>query len=354
MPLKIIRNDITKMAVDAIVCATDSELSGSGGADGSLRRAAGPKLAAACKKLRDCKAGSAKITRGFRLPCKYVIFTVGPRWQGGDRGERETLASCYLSCLELAKKNKCRSLAFPLIASGSFGYPKDRALRTAIDTIGVFLLENDMDVYMVVYDRQAYSISAKLFSDIQTYIDDNYVEENRRLEERGRNFQRSVFGAGNPEKADLAEKEHSLDMSCPRMPFDGMPACSSPDVQSPSLEELVSCLDESFSQMLLRKIDEAGMTDAQCYKRANIDRKLFSKIRSDVNYRPSKLTAIAFAVALELPLEETRELLAKAGFALSRSSKFDIIIEYFIGKGNYNIFEINEALFAFDQSLLGA
>ena len=353
MPLKIIRNDITKMAVDAIVCSTDSELSGSGGADGRLRRAAGPKLAVACGKLRGCKTGNAKMTRGFLLPCKYVIFTVGPQWQGGDRGEGETLVSCYLSCLELAKKKKCRSLAFPLIASGSFGYPKDRALRTAVDTISAFLMENDMDVYLVVYDRQAYGISAKLFSDIQTYIDDNYVEEHRRLEERGRNLQRSIFRAWDTEEAELAQ-EGSPDMSCPQPPFDGMPDYAPTCVRSPSLEELVSRLDESFSQMLLRKIDEAGMTDAQCYKRANIDRKLFSKIRSDVNYRPSKPTAIAFAVALELPLEEARELLAKAGFALSRSSKFDIIIEYFIGQGNYNIFEINEALFAFDQSLLGA
>ena len=344
MPFRIVRDDITKMKVEAIVSATDGKFSGSGGADGSIRRAAGPGLMAACLGLGGCRPGQAKLTRAFRLPCSYVIHTVGPQWQGGDRGEEEILYACYRSCLELAGSKGIESLAFPLISSGAFGYPKDLALKTAVRAIADFLLDKDMEVYLVVYDRRAYEISRKLFSDIKTYIDDNYVQEQARSLRLSELRFRLRPGRG--------ESDESLTDALP-MQSQAAPAAKLTD-GAPSLEELVSQVDESFSQMLLRKIDEAGMTDAQCYKRANIDRKLFSKIRGNINYKPSKPTALAFAVSLELSLEETRELLMKAGFALSHSSKFDIIIEYFISRGNFNIYEINEALFAFDQSLLGA
>ena len=339
MPLKIVRNDITKMELDAIVSATDPALSGSGGADGSIQRAAGHRFL--LKRLGALRPGEAKITRAGGLPCKYLIYTVGPVWQGGDRGEAELLASCYRKCLELAKRKGCKSLAFPLISSGSFGCPKDLALHTAVSAISSFLLNSEMEVYLVVYDRQAYRLSSKLFADIKSYIDDNYVQEQSALwARRGLPMNRAMPAA----ERGLESQELSGE------PEDLAPLMAS---RGPSLEELLGRLDESFSQMLLRKIDEAGMSDAQCYKKANIDRKLFSKIRSDVNYRPSKPTAIALAVALELPLPEMKELLEKAGFALSHSSKFDIVVEYFVSRGNYNIFEINEALFAFDQRLLG-
>ena len=335
MPLEIVRNDITKMKVDAIVNAANASLLGGGGTDGCIHRAAGPELLEECRRLGGCEVGGAKLTGGHALPCKYVIHTVGPVWRGGRRGERELLESCYKTSLELAKAHGCETVAFPLISSGVYGYPKDLALRTAIDAIGGFLLENDMTVYLVVFDRAAFQIGGKLFSDIREYIDDNYAAEHSdSLPERMR--RRNFVDAENvPPFCDSAEP----------------PLCAS----APSdLARAVDQLDESFSQMLLRKIDERGMTDAECYKKANIDRKLFSKIRGDRLYKPSKATALAFAIALELPLSETRELLMKAGYALSRSSKFDIIIEYFIKAENYNVFEINEALFAFDQSLLGA
>ena len=339
MPLKIVRNDITKMKLDAIVSATDPAFSGSGGADGSIQRAAGH--GSLLKRLGALRPGEAKLTRAGRLPCKYLIYTVGPVWQGGDRGEAEVLASCYRKCLELAEKKDCKSLAFPLISSGSFGCPKDLVLHTAVSAISAFLLEREMEVYLVVYDRQAYRLSSKLFADIKAYIDDNYVQE-----------QSQLWGKrGLPMSRAMPAVEGSVEFP----ELSGEPADLAPlmAARGPSLEELLGHLDESFSQMLLRKIDEAGMSDAQCYKKANIDRKLFSKIRSDINYRPSKPTAIALAVALELPLAEMKELLEKAGFALSHSSKFDIVVEYFVSRGNYNIFEINEALFAFDQRLLG-
>ena len=333
MPLEIVRNDITKMKVDAIVNAANGSLLGGGGVDGAIHAAAGPKLLAECKTLGGCETGQAKITAGYKLPAKYIIHTVGPIYEEGKQGEKELLESCYRQSLALAKEYSCSSVAFPLISSGVYGYPKDQALKIAVDIISAFLLENEMKVYIVVFDKTAYKISEKLFSDIAEYIDDNYVEE--RVDyycESMRLSRHMPAAAPMPVKSIECSVDKGLD----------------------DLDVIMMFLDESFSQMLLRKIDEKGMTDAECYKKANIDRKLFSKIRSDAHYKPSKPTAIAFAISLELTLDETADLLKKAGFALSHSNKFDIIIEYFIRKGNYNIFEINEALFAFDQSLLGA
>ena len=353
MPLQIVRNDITKMKVDAIVNAANTSLLGGGGVDGCIHRAAGPALLAECRTLGGCETGSAKLTGAGNLPCRYVIHAVGPRWSGGRRGEREKLASCYRTSLALAEEKGCESIAFPLISSGIYGYPKDQALRVAVETISAFVLEHDMMVYLVIFGRRDYQIGEKLFGDITSYIDDNYVEAHsddmaERLRRMNGPFRRkkealAESGAGN--RPEPALSYHAL----PEM----MPA-PSVGAAGPSLQEAVDRIDESFSEMLLRKIDESGMTDAACYKKANIDRKLFSKIRGDRLYKPSKPTAIAFAIALELPLAETADLLRKAGFALSPSNKFDIIIRYFIERGNYNVFEINEALFAFDQSLLGA
>ena len=334
MPLEIVRNDITKMTVDAIVNAANESLLGGGGVDGAIHYAAGPKLLAECKTLGGCKTGEAKITGGYNLPAKYVIHTVGPIYEDGKHGEKALLESCYRESLALAKEHNCETVAFPLISSGVYGYPKDQALKVAIDVISDFLLENEMKVYIVIFDKATYKISEKLFSDIAEYIDDNYVDEHT-------DYRRERMRMNVPMQASIGFFEADLCECKAKLSKD-------------DLDTKLKQIDESFSQMLLRKIDEKGMTDAECYKKANIDRKLFSKIRSDVHYKPSKPTAIAFAISLELSLDETEDMLKKAGFALSHSNKFDIIIEYFISKGNYNIFEINEALFAFDQSLLGA
>ncbi len=335
MPLEIVRNDITKMTVDAIVNAANESLLGGGGVDGCIHHAAGNALLEECKTLGGCRTGKAKITGGYNLPAKYVIHTVGPIYKDGKHCEKALLESCYRESLALAKEHNCETVAFPLISSGIYGYPKDQALKVAIDVISDFLLENDMTVYIVIFDKASYKISEKLFADIAEYIDDNYVyvHTDYRRERSRMNYpcQSVMIGSVEPEFLERKTKVEHID-----------------------LDTKLKQIDESFSQMLLRKIDEKGMTDAECYKKANIDRKLFSKIRSDVHYKPSKPTAIAFAVSLELSLDETEDMLKKAGFALSHSNKFDIIIEYFISNGNYNIFEINEALFAFDQSLLGA
>ena len=269
-------------------------------------------------------AVAAKITGAYKLPCKYVIHTVGPVWQGGNYHEEELLSSCYRNSLQLAKAYECESVAFPLISSGVYGYPKEQALQVAINEICKFLADNDMLVYIVVFDKDGFRVSKKLVRDIAEYIDEHYVETHY-SENRSRGLSR------------LLRQPETYPMQTAAL----------------NLVDVVNQLDESFSQMLLRKIDEKGLTDSQCYKKANVDRKLFSKIRNNVNYKPKKTTAIAFAVALELSLDETKEMLQKAGYALSHSNKFDVIIEYFIQKGEYDIFTVNEALFEFDQVLLG-
>lgn len=347
MPIQIVRNDITKIKCDAIVNAANSTLLGGGGVDGAIHKAAGKGLLAECIKLHGCKTGEAKITSAYNLPCKYVIHTVGPKWRGGQNGEKELLESCYRNSLRLAKEHNCESVAFPLISSGVYRYPKDGALKVAVDMISEFLLENEMLVYIVIFDKSSFKISQKLFNNISEYIDDKYVDAHFDYNlERMRNFGESCSlsypAYQEYEPATVLAETSILRSDSPK------------PKKSSSLEEAIEDMDESFTQMLLRKIDESGMTDAQCYKKANIDRKLFSKIRSNINYRPKKTTALAFAIALGLSLDETKDMLMKAGFALSHSNKFDIIVEYFIKNGNYNIYEINEALFAFDQCLLGA
>lgn len=350
MPIRIVRNDITKMAVDAIVNAANSSLLGGGGVDGCIHRAAGPELLAECRGLGGCETGDAKVTGAYRLPCKYVIHTVGPVWRGGNYGERELLACCYRRSLELALERGCETVAFPLISSGVYGYPKDQALQAAMETIGEFLLNHDLTVYIVVFDKVSYQIGGKLFSDIAAYIDQRYVDEHTdRALERSR--RQALWDAPMACPPPMRWDDRQAEGTGPAF-GEGQPLMAG-IAASTSLSDALKRLDEGFSQSLLRLIDQKGMTDAQCYKKANIDRKLFSKIRSNPAYRPSKPTALAFAVALELSLDETVELLKKAGFALSRSSKFDIIVEYFISRGCYDVFTINEALFAFDQSLLG-
>lgn len=367
MSLQIIRDDITRVRCDAIVNAAKKSLLGGGGVDGAIHRAAGPRLLIECMTLGGCKTGQAKITGGYALPAKYVIHTVGPVWQGGSCGEREQLASCYRQSLQLAVKHNCQSVAFPLISTGAFGFPKDQALRIAVNTITDFLLELDTDltVYLVIFNKSAYLISKKLYADIKSFIDDVYVDEHddspRRRFERFQAAQMEdeapLFDTedvcytrplpDNSEKTELRKMRESFPSPAPTAPDPS-------GTRMTNLTNLLRQMDESFTQMLLRKIDERGIKDSECYKRANIDRKLFSKIRSDIHYKPSKQTVIALAIALELPLDETKDMLMKAGYALSHSNKFDIIVEYFIRRGNYDIFEINEALFAFDQRLLGS
>ena len=355
MPFEIVRNDITRMQVDAIVNAANYSLLGGGGVDGAIHRAAGPELLAECRTLNGCETGQAKITGGYRLPAKYVIHTVGPVWHGGANQERELLASCYRSCLELAEQYSAQSIAFPMISAGTYGYPKDEAMEVAVEEISRFLLHHEMTVYLVVFGRQEFFTGSKLFRDIREYVDDHYVETHvqKNIENR-----REYLWHQDERKALLLDQSIMTD-SAPA-PGDDMPSLAQPrpavpvcGAGGPDWEKLVRNTDEGFSETLLRLIDEKGMTDAQCYKKANVDRRLFSKIRSDPEYRPSKPTVFAFAIALELTLPETRKLLEKAGFALTHSSKLDVVLEYCIKKRIYDVIQINEVLFDLDLPLLG-
>ncbi|MBP3650797.1 MAG: macro domain-containing protein [Clostridia bacterium] len=383
MPFTIIRNDITRMAVDAIVNSAAPHLLGGGGADGEIHRVAGPELAKACRKLGGCKPGQVKLTEGYGLPCRYVIHTVGPMWMGGLFGEEETLRHCYRNALQLAREKGLETIAFPLISSGIFAYPREKALRIATEEIGDFVLQNDLMVYLVVYDRESFRIGSKLQQDIQQFIDDRYVKEHGQSRdfsafvppspreaarpfsnmlwnqpvssseiEQNSQFEEDALPMGEPPVEDwgFPDLGHTADMCCEAVPFAGS---WYEEEHEANLRSLLSQQDESFTQRLLRLIDESGMTDPECYRRANIDRRLFSKIRNNPHYQPSKQTALAFAVALRLDRSATEQLLQTAGLALSRSNKFDIIVEYCLTHGIYDIHQVNGILYNFDQITLG-
>ena len=339
MPFEIVRNDITKMKVDVIVNAANSSLKMGGGVCGAIFTAAGPQLLQAeCDEIGHCEPGHAVITSAYALPSKHIIHTVGPVWNGGSYGEAKILESCYIESLELARKYDLKSIAFPLISSGVYGYPKDEALHVAISAIGSYLLRYDLTVYLVVYDNKSFVLSEKLFKSVEKYIDDNYIEKHPDLRSNNRN-EMIDFSFNDSEKMlrNITYNESALPTSKPKR----------------KLEDVVDALDETFSLRLLRLIDERDCKDSEVYRRANIDRRLFSKIRSDEYYQPSKATAIALAIALKLNRDETIDLLGTAGYTLSHSSKFDVIIEYFIKEGIHNLFEINQVLFKYDQPLLG-
>ena len=350
MPFEIVRNDITRMKVDAIVNAANEKLAPGGGVCGAIHKAAGPELAAACALLGGCETGSAKITSGYNLPAKYVIHTPGPRWFGGVIREKEKLYSCYQASLQLACEHGCKSIAFPLISSGIYGYPKEQAFRVASDAIRDFLMQDDCDpdltVYLVVFDKSSMLAGSALYESIAEYIDDRYAEAHYIRRNRDESDYAAGYAPSMPESQPIfAEPAKKKKAPAKAKYTDAAPS---------SLEDALEMLDESFTQMLLRKIDEKGFKkDSDCYKGANIDRKLFSKIRSDMHYKPKKTTALALAIGLQLSLDETKELLMKAGYSLTHSSKMDIIVEYFIVNGIYTIQTINEALYRFDQPTLG-
>ncbi len=342
MPFTIVRQDITKMKVDAIVNAANTDLQMGGGVCGAIFKAAGAaQLQAACDKLAPIKTGEAVITPGFSLPAKFIIQAAGPVYRQWNKEQNEQhLRAAYTNSLKRAIENNCETIAFPLISSGIYGYPKDEALQVATSAIHNFLRDHDIDVTLVVYDKAAFSISRELLGAVESYIDEHYIETHEIRRRQLLDVEQDAIYEVDEDVTNYNEPIFEEILS----PSVGAPA---------PLDDLVGNLDEPFSQMLLRFIDTKEMTDVEVYKRANLDRKLFSKIRSNKGYMPSKRTAIALAVALELSLDETDDLLERAGYALSHAVKFDVIVEYFITNSKYDVFEINEVLFEYDQPLLG-
>ena len=385
MPFHIIRDNITRVHADAIVNTANPEPVYAGGTDSAIYHAAGrDRLLAERKKIGRINPGQAAFTPAFALHAKYIIHTVGPVWQGGDRGEFELLASCYRNALGIARRLGCESIAFPLISTGVYGFPKDRALEIALREISVFLEKSEMDVTLVVFDRKSFDLSAGLAADIRQYINENYVTEQtaeeyaiddqyfgqslnqtlrpaarRELQRRSARHSRlespsrksdAKDSSPQGEKPDYLLREEGAAYE-PDQSVSSAPARPRPQR---SLQDVMSQVGESFQECLLRLIDQRGLTDAQVYKRANIDRKLFSKIRCNPHYIPRRKTIISLAVALELNIDEMTDLLLKAGIALSPGSKFDLIIRYCVENQIYDSMTINAILFDYDQPLLGA
>ena len=337
MPFEIVRNDITNMRVDAIVNSANPRPVIGLGTDSSIHEKAGPELLAARQKIGSISMGQAAITPAFRLPAKYVIHTVGPVWEGGSYGEETLLRSCYDQSLKMALEHDCKSIAFPLIATNNYGFPKDKALQIAVAAFSEFLLEHEMLIYLVVFDRGAYKLSEKLFHSIASYIDDHYVE----------GWEEATYGG------EKEYRQQSIRRRRDRELFRKSVVCEDAAPMAASLPDFLKQADAGFTETLLKLIDKTGKKDSEIYKKANLSKQHFSKIRNNPDYKPTKQTAVALALALELDLEGTRDLIGRAGYALNNSSKFDLIIRYFIEQKNYNVVQINMALYEFDQSLLG-
>lgn len=348
MPFLMIRDDITKVRTDALVNPANEALLEGSGTSRAIYLAAGEKrLIAACREIGHCNPGKAVITKAYDLPVKFIIHAVGSEWIDGGHGEEACLYSAYRESMLLAVKYGLESIAFPLLSSGYYGYPKDVAMRTAIRAISDFLMEHELLVYLVLYDRSSVNISKKLFAAVEEYIDDHYVEQRAEQTRCDNLFNYRDFGRKHSFMPVMRSAVQDKESDAAAM-ADFVPAAP-----KRSLDALLDQMDETFSQMLLRLIDERGLKDAYVYKKANVDRRHFSKIRNDIHYAPNKKTVLAFAIALELSLDETKDLLMRAGFAFSSCSKSDVIICYFVENRKYDIFEINEMLFAYGQPVLG-
>ena len=344
MPFEIVRNDITKMTVDAIVNTANSRPVVGLGVDSAIHEAAGPGLLVVRQKIGAIPCGEAAITPAFRLNAQYVIHTVGPVWEGGSYGEETLLRNCYDNSLKLALEHNCQSIAFPLISTGNYGFPKDRALQIAIGAFSEFLLEQEMMIYLVVFDRTAFRLSEKLFQSVASYIDENYVDT----------CEQAVYGVAEEVRRNRSRRRQDWELEERMTVAECAPHYSVPaPTKTQSLEDMLKRADAGFSETLLKLIDDSGKKDSEIYKKALLSKQHFSKIRNNPNYKPTKPTAIALALALELDLDATRDLIGRAGYALTNSSKFDLIIQYHIEHKLYNVVEINCVLFEYDQSLLG-
>lgn len=337
MPFNIVRNDITKMKVDAIVNTANPHPIVGAGTDTAVYKAAGfEQMLEERKKIGDIAKGTSAYTKGFNLPAKYVIHTVGNSWFGENERDLETIHNCYKNSLIIAQQLKCKSVAFPLLSTGTYGCPKDISLKIAIEEISSFLLKNDMDVFLVVYDLESFEISSKLFSGVQAFIDENYIAENIDSEYFG-NYPGAIKDSITK---SILHAEVCASFSEKIKPLEG-------------LDEFLKNQTDNFQNTLQHFIAERNLSNAEVYHKSNIDKKLFSKIISTKNYIPKKRNVLAFVIGLELDLEHAEQLLSSAGYAFSNGEKLDLIVKYFILNKNYNIFELNQVLFKYNLPLLG-
>ena len=390
MPIRIVRGHITRMEVDAIVNPLPRFFWETNVAYSEIANAAGPDFKAACRRMTRPAIGQAALTQGFSLPCKYILHTLYPQ----SKHDPRLLSDCCMSALELAVSQDCRSIAFPLLSTEIHGAPADEVLRLLSDPISVFLLnhEPDLTVYLVESPDAPVHFTGKLYADVQRFISHFSSENSIQFKKSSSHSSISVPGgfpasrqapvsrkqrepllkseaapcskrqkapsvSSEPREEALLITESTADAEaylCAPSPAPAPLFSETAPWDPAALAEALRDVDESFSQMLLRLIDAKGMTDPQCYKRANISKQHFSKIRNDIHYQPTKSTAVALAIALRLGMPETEELLMKAGLALTRHHTFDLIIRYFIQHGEYDIFRINEILYAYDQVLLGS
>lgn len=355
MPLAIVRDDIVRLEVDAIVNAANGQLLQGGGVCGAIFAAAGAReLQAACDELAPVATGQAVATPGFRLKARHVIHAVGPVWRGGDCGEEQALRSCYRTSLQLAESLGAASIAFPLISSGIYGYPKSEAIDIALEEIRAFLDTSEMDVRLVLFDAASHGEGMRRFAHIAAYIDDVYVRHSPHMRRERREVTQAFEDPGVGAAACMEPSVAPSPAAAPSQARERHePYERAEGGLKTSLRRLLRRTDAPFSTTLLRMIDERGLKDSDVYKRANMSRQHFSKIRGNPSYRPKKHTVLALAVALQLSLDDTRLLLERAGFALTHADERDIIVEYFIAHGLYDIYEINLALYSFDQPLLG-
>lgn len=345
MPFEIVRNDITRMRADAIVNTANPKPVIGLGTDSAIHEAAGPGLLAARQKIGSISCGEAAITPAFRLPAKYVIHTVGPVWDGGSYGEEALLRSCYDKSLQLALTHGCKSIAFPLISTGTYGFPKDKALQIAIAAFSKFLLKHEIMIYLVVFDRTAFRLSEKLFQGVSSYIDEHYVD---------RYAQKTYDGSRTRLRQEQARALQDREFYEQRsfMPSVAAVPCEEKKTIG-NLDAFLKKKDAGFVETLLMLIQNSGQKNSAVYKKANISKQHFSKLINNPNATITKPVAVAFALALELDLKQTRDLIGRAGYTLTNSSIFDLIVQYHIENKMFNVVQINIVLYEFDQPLLG-
>lgn len=352
MPFKIVRNDITKMQVDAIVNTANMLPIYSDGTDSAVYEAAGAEeLLAERRKIGELEEGQVAITPGFRLPAKYIIHAVSPMYIDGESGEKELLRSCYRRSLELACEKGCKSIAFPLIATGSFGYPKEEGMRIALDEINAFLMKQEMLIYLVVFDTEATRLGRNVYPELEEYIDKHYVEVQKK-KEYWFPLQAAVTAAPIRRKANRSELlwEEDLcemDVAAPQMNavcWEKLDEDELFEERESALEDRLKHLTDTFQEYLMYLIESKGLANAQVYKGAYLTKQLFSKIKLNPDYHPDKGTALRLCVGAQLNLDETKDLLARAGYALSPCDKRDVIFSFFIEQEIYDMLDIDIAL----------